>query len=105
MPTLLFGNQQQKPCQTHRARQGYGFYILRELKEQGIVDVSYTAQSLYSTEDGEEKASNWWKNLRRVNNRKRGTRLPITTLKCARECLDGRATAFTSVLPSPFKED
>lgn len=39
-----------------RAWKGYDFTVLDELKEQGLIDFSYKAKSLYLSEEGEEKA-------------------------------------------------
>jgi hypothetical protein len=39
-----------------RAWKGYDFTILDELKEQGLIDFSYKAKSLYLSSEGEEKA-------------------------------------------------
>jgi hypothetical protein len=40
----------------YRAWKGYDFSLLDELKEQGLIDFSYTAKSLYLSEAGEETA-------------------------------------------------
>jgi small-conductance mechanosensitive channel len=39
-----------------RAWKGYDFTILDQLKEQGLIDFSYNAKSLYLSHEGEEKA-------------------------------------------------
>ncbi len=46
----------EKHDELYRAWKGYDFNILDELKEQGLIDFSYKAKSVYLTEEGEEKA-------------------------------------------------
>lgn len=46
----------EKGDEVYRAWKGYDFSILDELKEQGLIDFSYKAKSLYLSEEGEEKA-------------------------------------------------
>lgn len=46
----------EKGDEVFRAWKGYDFGILDELKEQGLVDFSYKAKSLYLSLEGEEKA-------------------------------------------------
>lgn len=46
----------EKGDEVFRAWKGYDFTILNELKEQGLIDFSYKAKSLYFSEEGEEKA-------------------------------------------------
>lgn len=46
----------EKGDEVYRAWKGYDFSILNELKEQGLIDFSYKAKSLYLSEEGEEKA-------------------------------------------------
>ena len=46
----------EKGDETFRAWKGYNFTILDELKEQGLIDFSYKAKSLYLSQEGEEKA-------------------------------------------------
>ncbi len=46
----------EKHDELYRAWKAYDFNILDQLKEQGLIDFSYKAKSLYFTEEGEEKA-------------------------------------------------
>lgn len=46
----------EKSDEVYRAWKGYDFSILDELKEQGLIDFSYKAKSLYLSKEGEEKA-------------------------------------------------
>ncbi len=46
----------EKGDEVYRAWKGYDFTILDELKEQGLIDFSYKAKSLYLSGEGEEKA-------------------------------------------------
>ncbi len=46
----------EKHNEVYRAWKGYDFIISDQLKEQGLIDFSYKAKSLYFTEEGEEKA-------------------------------------------------
>lgn len=46
----------EKGDEVYRAWKGYDFAILDELKEQGLIDFSYKAKSLYLSLEGEEKA-------------------------------------------------
>ncbi len=46
----------EKGDEVYRAWKGYDFSILDELKEQGLIDFSYKAKSVYLSEEGEEKA-------------------------------------------------
>lgn len=46
----------EKGDEVYRAWKGYDFSILDELKEQGLIEFSYKAKSLYLSEEGEEKA-------------------------------------------------
>jgi hypothetical protein len=46
----------EKGDETFPAWKGYDFTILDELKEQGLIDFSYKAKSLYLSQEGEEKA-------------------------------------------------
>lgn len=46
----------EKGDEIFRAWKGYDFSILDELKEQGLIDFSYKAKSLYLSQEGEEKA-------------------------------------------------
>jgi hypothetical protein len=41
---------------TYRAWKGYDFDILDKLKEEGLIDFSYKAKSLYITDEGIKKA-------------------------------------------------
>ena len=40
----------------HRCWKGYDFNILDQLKEKGLIEFSYTAKSLYISEEGLQKA-------------------------------------------------
>lgn len=42
--------------ETYRAWKGYDFSILDNLKEDGLIDFSHKAKSLYLSEEGLEKA-------------------------------------------------
>ncbi len=46
----------EKGDEIFRAWKGYDFSVLDELKEQGLIDFSYKAKSLYLYKEGEEKA-------------------------------------------------
>ena len=46
----------EKGDEISRAWKGYDFSILDELKEQGLIDFSYKAKSLYLSQEGEEMA-------------------------------------------------
>lgn len=47
---------QEKPGLMPRAWKGYSFEMLDELQEQGLIEQSKTAKSLYITPEGEAKA-------------------------------------------------
>ena len=46
----------EKGDEIFRAWKGYQFSVLDELKEQGLINFSYKAKSLYLYKEGEEKA-------------------------------------------------
>lgn len=47
-----------------RAWKGYDFGTLDKLKEEGLIDFSYKAKSLYLTEDGEKRAKDLVRNFK-----------------------------------------
>lgn len=56
----------EKGDEIFRAWKGYDFTILDDLKEQGLIDFSYKAKSLYLTEEGEEKAKELVKKFKQI---------------------------------------
>lgn len=48
--------EQEFEIETYRAWKGYDFSILDNLKEEGLIDFSYKAKSLYLSEEGLKKA-------------------------------------------------
>jgi hypothetical protein len=43
-------------AELHRAWKGYEFSLLDRLKEEGLIDFSYTAKSLYLSREGVKRA-------------------------------------------------
>ena len=53
---IYLSGWKEKNDEVYRAWKGYDSKILDELQEQGLIDFSYKAKSLYISTEGEEKA-------------------------------------------------